>query len=398
MDRAAFTGNCSGRIVLTDHGNPAFVPNQLPPLHPWEHDLVSATIRTAEAVAVLSRAAQDIDSPLLVNSISNIFANKEAQVSSRIEGIHTTTVELLLAQEDEEDEEEHGSSGRLAESSQEVLNYLRALRVGLARVKDPHDIPICNRLIKDLHTELLRGVRGSEKNPGHFRVFQNAIGREGDTEAEALYVPPPPREMEQAMQQLEDFIHSDYAKSINTYTKAAYVHYQFEAIHPFMDGNGRIGRLLLILMLCDAGMLQEPLIYPSAYYEANKEKYYDYLFRVTTQGDWCSWLLFFLSGIEAQAKDALKRIGVLKSLHQHYMQKFQDSNSPSKLLKLIDRLFHNPIVTAKQVARHLDVGSSTAHRYLDVLVEQELLKQIVPERKRNRVFLAWEVMQSIEND
>jgi Fic family protein len=395
MNKDLFGPNANGMVVSTASGNPAFVPAPLPPEIDWSHSgLWNCITSTAEAVAKLSHAADDIASPFIVDAISSIFATREARLSSQIEGIHTNTVEVLLAQQ----EEEGASQEPPTPESTEVVNYLRALRAGLTRVKDPTDLPICNRLIRDLHRQLLSGVRGRDKNPGEFRKSQNFIGHEGDTEESALYVPPPPAQMLESMDQLEKVMRSDQFAHINIYAQVAFVHYQFEAIHPFMDGNGRVGRLLMVLMICASGKLPMPLIYPSVYYEANRQDYYEKLFAVSHSGDWIPWVEFILKGIETQATDGIARVGVLRTLHANYRDKYQDGRHSGKFLKLIDRLFKNPVVSASFIKKYLDVNGTTAKRYLDSLLEEEIITPVYPERRRNQVYMAFEILRSIEEE
>lgn len=393
-----FTKQASGQIVTTASGNPAFLPNPLPPTIDWESGgLMHAIVTAAEAVATLSRAAGDMSSPMLVDSISHMLANTEAKISSQIEGIHTTTLNLLLAQEEEEDVEPSEPHSRAAQV--EVINYLEAIRFGMEVLADPVGVPLCNRLVKALHQKLLSGVvRGGNKNPGHFRVHQNAIGKDNDTEAGALYVPPPPALMVAAMDDLEKYIHSESARRVSAYVRAAFVHYQFEAIHPFMDGNGRVGRLLIILMLFDSGKLRQPLIYPSEYFEEHKEQYYALLYGVSTAGDWEAWLSFFFRAIKTQAEEAISRIEAITSLHEEYKAKYQARNVKGKLLQLVDTLFSHPVISAKSAERLLSVSAQTAYRYIDTLVEDGVLTPIFPERKRYQYFYAHQVMRCIEDE
>lgn len=332
---------------------------------------------------------------MLIASISNVFATVEARLSSKIEGIHTTTVDLLLAQH--EDEEIEGEEIKAISSAPtEARNYIRAIRKGQSRLKDPDDIPICNRMIRDLHRDLLSGVRGKNKNPGEFRKDQNAIGREGDTEETAFYVPPPPMLMIQAMEQLEEFVNNEDAKKINIYVRAAMVHYQFESIHPFMDGNGRVGRLLTILMFLDESKLEHALIYPSAYYDNHQVEYYERLMRVSTNGEWEEWIIFFLKGIDSQARDAIRRIELSRELHLRYRNEYINRNQPGQLLGLIEYLFGNPVVTPNSVMR-LGMTRDTAYRYLRILEEDGVLVATKPKGRRNRAFVALDILQTIEN-
>ena len=397
MDPNVFTQNCNGEIVRTQKGNPAFLPRPLPPeVNLGKPRILDILLTTAEVVAALNQTAHDIQNPMLIASISNVFATVEARLSSKIEGIHTTTVDLLLAQQEEEYDDDAENVRPRASAPTEARNYTRAIRRGQARLKDPEDIPICNRLIRDLHRDLLEGVRGKNKNPGEFRREQNAIGREGDSEETALYVPPPPQLMLEAMARLEEFINTDQSKEINIYVRAAMVHYQFETIHPFMDGNGRVGRLLIILMFLDESKLEHALIYPSAFYDSHQVEYYERLMRVSTHGEWEEWIIFFLTGIASQASDAIRRIELARNLHQRYREEYITKNQPGQLLGLIDHLFGNPVVTPNSVMK-LGMTKDTAYRYLRILEEDGVLIATKPKGQRNRAFVALDILHAIEN-
>lgn len=219
------------------------------------------------------------------------FLHREAILSSRIEGTHATAKELVLF--------EAMPQSLSTPDVKEVANYVQAMKYGLARLKE---LPVCLRLIKELHEILLKGVRGDQHRPGEFRDEQNLIGEQGQSPAQARFVPPPHKDMIEALYALEKYMATP--TDIPVLIQLALIHYQFETIHPFMDGNGRIGRLLTTLLLCERGCLPDPLLYLSAYFERNRDAYMDALLLVSQRGSWEDWIIFFLRGVLEQAKDA----------------------------------------------------------------------------------------------
>ncbi|MEZ5339829.1 MAG: Fic family protein [bacterium] len=380
-----------GRLLTTASGNPAFLPSPLPPkLDLGEPELLDSLLLAAENVSALGQAANDIRNSALIAAISNLRANIEAQMSSRIEGIETTITDLLWAYR----QERRGSVTNLIVSRNlEVLNYLHALRIGQARLLGSDALPICSRLIRELHARLMQDVRGATLDPGEFRRVQNSIGRSGASEADSIYTPPPPQEVAPAMSELEKFINRD---DINIFVKTALVHYQFEAIHPFSDGNGRVGRLLVTLMLLEGSRLSQPLIYPSAYLEEHRQQYYELLLRVSTQGDWHAWLVFFLKGIASQASSALERVGLLRELHGHYREQLVRRNAPIRLERLLDHIFSNPLIGQPEIMEHLGVSRTTAFRYMEHLLSTGMLEPLHPQQSNHRWYVARELLNILE--
>ena len=272
----------------------------------------------------------------------------------------------------------------------EVYNYVRAMDYGLERLKD---LPISLRLIREVHTHLMEGVRGEHLTPGEFRRSQNWIGPAGCTLENAPYVPPPVDEMLLALDQLEKFIHAQ--SDLPALVRTGMIHYQFEAIHPFLDGNGRIGRLLVILLLCEWGLLPQPLLYLSAYFDANRQEYYDRLLQVSQQGNWEGWLNFFLFGVSVQALDAVKRVTRLQNLRSIYQRRLQPERSAERLMQTLDVLFEYPIVNVRQMEAVLQVPYRTAQRYIEKLLDMGLLREITGQA-RNRLYRADEILRAIE--
>lgn len=284
------------------------------------------------------------------------LAKREALLSSKIENTIATADELVTAEAGEKPERQ---------DVVEVTNYIRSLDYCLQS-----DLPICLRLIRGMHEVLLSdGVRGSEQRPGEFRTLQNYIGNEHDGFKKARFVPPPPGEL--LIEGLENFEGYANRKSygIPKLAAIALMHYQFETLHPFRDGNGRIGRLLSALSLCRMGLLQKPFVYLSGYFEPHRDEYNDLMLRVSTKGDWLSWVTFFMKAIAHQAQDAEDRVRRLRSLRTDYRTQLSDANSPARINKLIDEIFYHPAVTAERTAKICDVTKPTARSYLGKLVE-----------------------------
>jgi len=279
----------------------------------------------------------------------------------------------------------------------EVHNYVRALEYGLERI---NTLPVSLRLIRELHARLMEGVAGKEHlggdvwTPGDFRRSQNWIGPAGSTLETAPYVPPPVEEMLAALGVLENFIHAP--SDLPPLLRLGLIHYQFEAIHPFLDGNGRVGRLLVALLLSAWQLLPQPLLYLSAYFESNRRDYYDLLLAVSQRAAWEDWLLYFLEGVKQQSLDAVDRISRLQALRVRYQAQFQTRRAPARLLRVIDLLFAQPVLTARQVESALEINFPSAQRLIDQLVQAGLLREITGGR-RNRVYRADEVLKILES-
>jgi len=260
MDMALFQNSPSGRLVRAVDGYWAFVPNPLPPELTWDSPLASLASRADLALGTLSGLGETLPNPHL---LIYPFIRKEAVLSSRIEGTQSSLSELLLFE---------ATRAEKQRDVREVQNYVRAMEYGLKRLGD---LPLSLRLIRELHAILMEGVRGERATPGEFRQSQNWIGPPGCTLNDATFVPPPVTEMREALDHLEEFLHAD--TELPPLVELALIHYQFETIHPFLDGNGRIGRLLIALFLCQRGILTKPLLYLSAFFEHHRQEYYQYL-------------------------------------------------------------------------------------------------------------------------
>jgi Fic family protein len=382
MDPKAFQNSLTGRAVHVIKGDYwAYVPNPLPPSLIWISELVADLSAADQALGRLAGLGSMLPNPHILIAP---FIHREAVLSSQIEGTQASLSDLYTYE-----------SVKLALFSQpsdvrEVHNYVRALEYGLERLSS---LPLSLRLIRELHEHLMAGVRGEHQTPGEFRRSQNWIGPPGCTLTNATFVPPPAAEMKQALGIFEKYLHAD--SSLPSLIRLGLIHYQFEAIHPFLDGNGRVGRLLITLLLCARGLLPQPLLYLSAYFEAHRQEYYDYLLGVSQSGAWEAWLRFFLHGVTEQSRDAVIRAGRLQVLRERYHERFQTMRAAARLLQVVDLLFIRPILGISQVAEALDVSHQSASRYIETLEAEGVLREITGQA-RNRVYRADEVLQVVE--
>jgi Fic family protein len=368
----------AGRWTKTLAGYRAFHPNPLPPAIVWTPQLVRVLSQADRLLGRLAGEGRRLPNPHL---LIRPFVRREAIYSSRIEGTQATLGELLAA-------EAGATLQRSPEDLREVGNYVVALEHGMKRLKA---LPLSLRLVRELHEKLMAGVRGDHATPGEFRRTQNWIGRPGCTLADASYVPPPPADLLEHLGHWEDFLHDE---TIPPLVQAALMHYQFEAIHPFIDGNGRVGRLLITLCLCARGVLQEPLLYLSAFFEATRTDYYEGLRGVTERGDWTGWIEYFLNGVARQSEDALSRAERINRLIAGWRDKFAGGGSRVPL-QLIDLLGANPFLTPRETERRLDVAYNTVMRAIEALVTGGVLEK-VGDSKRDRVFCARAILDILE--
>jgi cell filamentation protein, protein adenylyltransferase len=301
-----------------------------------------------------------------------MYVRQEAVLSSQIEGTQASLADLLEFEADERT----GTVGDVAE----VVNHVRAMNHGLRRLAD---LPLSLRLVREIHAELMRGVRGREREPGEFRRSQNWIGAAFTSLADAAFVPPPPHEMMQALGRLELFMHE---RDHTPLVRAALVHAQFETIHPFLDGNGRIGRLLVTFLLCEQGVLTRPLLYLSHYLKRHRSEYYDRLQAVRDDGDWEGWLLFFLRGVRDVADQASSTAAAILALRErHRAVLARHGKASGSLLRALDLLFDQPIVTIPALGRRLDITFAGATGVAQRLVDAGVLIETTG-RRRNRRF------------
>lgn len=380
MQPTDFTENKSGRVIKTPQDYWAFYPNPLPPSLPLSWDLVRQNSEADRALSELAGVARTLPNPHL---LIGPFVRREAVLSSKIEGTQASLSELLFF-------EASKPSTPKPPDVREVANYVTALEYGLGRLKD---LPVSLRLMREMHERLMHGVRGVYMTPGEFRRSQNWIGPPGCLLMDATFVSPPADEMKEALGELEKYLHAPSA--LPPLVRLALIHYQFEAIHPFLDGNGRIGRLLLTLLLCVEELLPQPLLYLSAYFERHRQDYYDLLLGVSQSGRWSEWVTFFLGGVAEQSRDAVKRSNRLLDLRQEYHRKFQSARSSALLLRLVDELFAYPAITISQAAKRMSVTPRSAQLNVDRLVKERILEEVTG-RKRNRVYVAPGIIRVIE--
>ena len=303
-----------------------------------------------------------------------MYAKKEALLSSQIEGTQSTLTDVLLY-------EEEGIGKMINYDAQEVSNYSTAMSVGLDEL---NNIPISNRLIRLVHRNLMQGVRGGEKSPGEFRISQNWIG--GSRPDKARFVPPPPTEVQNLMSDLEKYIHSD-SKDLPFLIKLGLIHVQFETIHPFLDGNGRIGRLLIILLLCEKKILKQPILYLSLYLKNNRDEYYDHLQNVRQTGDWESWLEFFLNGIIETSNQAVETAHKILQLFKTDNIKLQDLGRSRPSAQEVHESFQNiPVSTISNLIKKLPLTAPAIHNAIDKLEKLGILHEVTG-KKRGRIYL-----------
>ena len=381
MDPKDFSETSPGRVLRTSQGYWAFIPNQLPPSINWSAPLISAL---GEAERNLGRLASLADTLPSAHIMARPFTRREAVLSSRIEGTRASFVDLYRYESTQLSPLETPSDVK------EVHNYVRALDYGLKRLDE---LLVSLRLIREMHGILMEGVHGNYLTPGEFRRSQNWIGIPGSTLENATMVPPPVDEMHTALDGLQKFIHAP--SEIPQLVRAGMIHYQFEAIHPFLDGNGRVGRLLVILLLVQWGLISQPLLYLSAFFEAHRLDYYNHLLRVSQRGEWEGWLVFFLMGVSSQAQDAITRIERLGKLRTAYQERLRSERAAERLFQTLDVLFERPILNIRQLEAALDVPYRTAQRYVERLVKIGILREVTG-RSRNRLYRAEEILRALE--
>ena len=378
MNPKDFRVPAAGKVIRTRTGYAAFVPAPLPPDLAYDPYLVLLLSRADAALSELSGMGRHLPNPHLLIAP---YVRREAVQSSRIEGTRTSLSELLM------DEAGVPPRERDPEDVREVRNYVTALEYGVRRLKS---LPLSLRLVRELHARLMKGVRRDRATPGEFRRSQNWIGRPGSTLETATYVPPPPQELQEALWAWEKFLHE--RSRVPDLIQCGLVHEQFEAIHPFLDGNGRVGRLLIPHFLIERGRLSQPLLYLSAYIEAHRQDYYDCLQRVRTDGDWNSWLRFFLTGVAETAQEGVRQAGKLMELRERFRAQLRER---PKALGLLDALFVNPFVSVAKAARFLKVSNPTARQAVRVLQEFGVLGEVTG-RAWNQLYLARPILNAIE--
>lgn len=365
--------NRAGKFVENMPGDTAyqsFYPSPLPPVPALEFDV--------EALRILVNASRslkqlDVSAQLIPNAglFISMYVRKEALMSSQIEGTQCTLEDIL--------DPELDVNANL--DTEDVVNYVKATQFALSRLRE---LPICNRLLREIHAILLDGVRGQEKSPGEFRRSQNWIGPAGCGLKDARYIPPNPEDMMNAMSDLEKYINEN--AEYDPLVRAALIHYQFETIHPFLDGNGRIGRLLILLYLMEQGLLKEPVIYVSYFLKKNQVEYYDRISEVRRSGNYEQWVRFFLEAVDAAATDAVESIEKLSKLHDENVAILPKSKRKKDNLRaLFDYLEMHPIIDIKHTSNALGVSYNTTSTAVKTLMDLGILHETT-NAARNRVF------------
>lgn len=385
MEREDFDETAPGEIVpsTTPKGTySAFRPDPLPPSISTEQ-VITPLAEATQALGRLHGIGPRVGSRKI---LIEPFIRKEALESSQIEGTHATLSDIYAYEAGQEaliDEDRQ-------QGTQEVVNYLHALTHGLDAITAGD--PITTELLCEMHDRLLSGVRGDEANPGELRTTQNFIGSTPYIQ-DARYVPPPPNEVPELLEDL--LAYASRETDLHPLLRIGLIHYQFETIHPFLDGNGRLGRLLISLLLQRDGHLPEPYLYLSSYFNARRSAYVDHLLAVSQRGDWEEWLLFFLRGVQSQADEAHQRANLLVDLREDYQQRYQSERSEN-ILELVMRLFEDPYLDVNTATEWLDVEYSTANRLIGQLEDDGTLEELTG-KERNRFYRASEVFEVINN-
>ena len=361
----------AGRAIRQPEGYSAFIPASLPPDPPLRFDSQLATILAAAGTALgrLDGVSATLPNPELFVAM---YVRREAVLSSQIEGTQSTLDDVLTFEIDSD-------RSKLPGDIEEVVNYVNAMNYGLARLET---LPLSLRLLREIHGRLLAGGRGSEKSPGEFRRSQNWIGG-GRRLGDATFIPPPPHEMNVALGNLERFLHDP--GGLDPLIVCALAHAQFETVHPFLDGNGRVGRLLITFLLCHAKVLRRPVLYLSHYLKAHRGTYYDRLMAIRYDGDWEGWLGFFLTGVATVSREAEQTARRIVELREQLRQAALSADMSVNALKLFDHLFEQPIINVKAAQELLKVSFPAANGMIGDLQKVGILTEITGGR-RNRMF------------
>jgi Fic family protein len=365
--------NRAGTYIAQPQDYRAFIPNPLPPKPQLtlDKDIIETLSKADTAIGRLSGISEALPNPDLFVAM---YVRKEAVLSSQIEGTESSLEDVL-------EYESENKLKTLPNDVVEVVNYVKAMNYGLSRISE---LPLSLRLIKEIHSELMQGARGQDKTPGEFRKSQNWIGPKGCTLNKARFVPPPPYEMMQSLGALEKYMHSqfDYPLLI----ECGLIHFQFETIHPFLDGNGRIGRLLITFFLCHKEILKKPLLYLSYYFKQNRTEYYDELTKARENGDFESWIKFFLEGVASVAEEACKASNKIINLKNKDKNKIiENYKETSKVSIFHEKLFDKPIVSIKDISKIMNTTFPTADDICKKLVILDILKEVTG-KERNKLF------------
>ena len=366
----------AGHVVKTITGYEAFIPKKLPPDPEVKIDMEMLTLLSDadNKLGRLDGITETLPNPELFVAM---YVKKEAVLSAQIEGTQASLADVLNDQSDK-NKKEYSPDG-----VREVVNYVSAIDYGIKRL---NELPLSLRLIREIHSVLLQNVRGADKSPGEFRRTQNRIGPAGCNLSTATFVPPEPTEMITAMSDLETFFYNE--TPMPPLIKIALIHAQFETIHPFLDGNGRMGRLLITFWLCHQKILSKPLLYLSYYFKENRSDYYQSLMDVRFKGDWESWIKFFLRGVVEVSDEAIDSAKRIIGLQQKYTEKLNlmDKNNGNYII-LLNTLFEHPIITKNDVSELLGVSAGTSGSIVNLFCEIGILRDMTPDKKRYKQFV-----------
>lgn len=385
MKPEQFKSQRAGKVIkVSDKGYWAFVPNPLPPELHYTEEIAHVLAEANRRLGNLNGIGTLLPNPQL---LIVPYSRREAVLSSRIEGTQASLSDLFYfeASSKEEQKKESQKSDVL-----EVFNYVQALNYGIQKLRI---LPLCVRLMNEMHSILMKGVRGEHLTPGEFRRSQNWIGPAGCTLSDAMFVPPPVREMKQTMSDLEKFLH--VREGMQGLIQCALVHYQFEAVHPYLDGNGRIGRLLITLFLCERQFLAYPMLYLSAFFEKHRTEYYERLLAVSQKGEWEEWVLFFLRAVAVQSEEAEKNSKGILHLLEMYRKRVQEKRTSVYAVKLLERLFINPFISIPRAAKELKTSFPTAKAAIEKLEEAKILFR-TSDKQRGKIYCARELLVLLE--
>ena len=382
MDPKDFESSLSGKCIKTLKGYWTFMPDPLPPSIDYDKKLIRLLSEADRVLGELSGTGRLLPNPYLLIAP---YIRREAVSSSRIEGTQASLNDLFFFEAAE-------SEAPKVPDVREVKNYVRAMEYGIDRLKD---LPISIRLIREIHEVLMEGARGAHATPGEIRRSQNWIGSPGCSLNDATYVPPPVEEMKQALSDWEKYLHSNPGEP--PLIQCALMHYQFEAIHPFLDGNGRIGRLLIAFFLCERGYLTQPLLYLSAFFDKFRDEYYSRLLAVSQGGDWRRWIEFFLQGVANQCKHAISDAKKILEIHNEYQRILGETKKvPESAHRLIDEIFMNPVVSVSSLSKKWDMPFNSVKTGVLRLVEVGILHEAL-QRKRKKLFIAPKLIELLNS-
>ena len=375
--------NAFGKIVSIENAAGeqynVFIPDPLPPKIDFDEELVLILSKAEEKLGKLSGVGLSLPSP---NLLIIPYLRKEAIMSTRIEGTRISLQEVLLSESKEGEEK--------TPDAREVINYINTVNFALKQVeKNQIDLD----LIKNMHRVLMEGVRGNERYPGEFREVQNWIGSELSKVSDAVFVPPNPEAVPELMDDLIDYLNTEHP--VPVLVRCALMHYQFETIHPFCDGNGRIGRSLISVYLCKKKKIIKPLLYISEFFEKYRLQYNELLLKTGQTGRFEEWIKFFLKAVEVQSEDALLRAQKLLDLRESYRKRIQMETHTSDILNIIDYLFSNPFITVSRAGKESGVTYPTAKNYIDKLIKYEILKE-TKRLQREKTYVAHEIYEIIK--